>query len=397
MKTSFPRTIKYLGFRPTRRSDKDPTPIVKYGGERPKFFEYWNGSRIYMNGLDNMQNLLSDYFDAAFVNQAELVEFDSWMQVTARVSERAGIMPYAFLIADCNPSTPNHWIRRQVQEGNIEYFELSFKDNPEIYNQTTGEMIEGSERRVTKLQKLSGLLYKRGYEGKWESAEGLVFDTYAPNIHIIDNFELDENWRRYLSIDWGFRNPCSCIWWALSPDERLYAYKEIYKTNVTRSDLMEMIKANIEKKEPVYYAAVDSADQDGVEHLKRIRMNVKQPKKSRIGQIEAIKKRLKVDETGQPAIFFFRDRLLHPPDAYLKEHYRPTDVTEEFLGCVYDENVTYTDQDEVAIKGDHHGIDSTAYLLLSLEQFRTIGSGRVLHDTNGTDAPAGIVFPGDRR
>ena len=389
-KNIIPTYEKYLKLRPTSLTDKNPTPIVKYGGQQPLFFEYWNGSRIYMNGLDNPSNLLSDHFDAAFVNQAELVTFDSWIEVTARVSERAGTMPIAFLIADCNPSNPNHWIRHQTKSGKIEYFELSFKDNPEIYNQETGEITEIGQRRVSRLQNLEGLRYKRGYEGKWESAEGLVFDTFTPDVHIIDSIDLDENWNRYLSIDWGYRNPSSCIWWAESPDDRLYAYKEIYKTGLTRTDLIEMIDENTEDEEYIRYAAVDSADQDGVEHLRRARITVKEPKKSRIAQIDAIKQRLKVDETGEPAIFFFRNRLVHSPDENLRQEFRPLDVTDELLSCVYDDNVTYTDKDDEAIKGDHHGIDSTAYLLLSLEQFVMIGTGAVLHATGRTDASAGI-------
>ena len=27
--------------------------VTRYGGEKPEFFEYPNGTRIYMNGLDN--------------------------------------------------------------------------------------------------------------------------------------------------------------------------------------------------------------------------------------------------------------------------------------------------------------------------------------------------------
>ena len=273
-----PTYEKYLGFRPTARTVPNPTPIVKHGGEQPIFFEYWNGSRIYMNGLDNPNNLLSDFFDAAFVNQAELIPFDKWLEVTARVSERAGTMPIAFLIADCNPSTPDHWIRHQTKNGKVQYFELSFRDNPEIYNQETGELTEIGERRVDRLKNLEGLRFKRGYEGKWESAEGLVFDKFSPEIHIIDNFEIDPNWKRYLSVDWGFRNPSSCIWWAESPDDRLYAYKEIYKTGLTRTDLIDMIEANCGDDDYIRYAAVDSADQDGVEHIRRARLPVKEPK-----------------------------------------------------------------------------------------------------------------------
>ena len=374
-----PTYEKYLGYRPTRRDDPVPTAVTRFGGEHPDFFEYTNGTRIYVNGLDKPQNLLSDFFDAAFVNQAELVPFDTWDELTARVSERAGTIPVAFLLGDCNPSVPNHWIRQQTKAGKITYFKMSFRDNPEIYNQRTGQLTEKGRRRVERLQNLEGLRYKRGYEGEWCSGDGLVFETFQPEVHVIDNFTISSRWARYLSIDWGFRNPASCIWWARSPDDRIYAYKEIYKTKLTKPDLIRLIKQNCDASDRIQYAAVDSADQDAIEQLQRAGFRVNEPKKSRTTQIDAIKERLKVDETGEPALFFLRDRLVHSPDEDLKDAYRPVEVTDEFLSCTYDEKLRGTNKDDEAIKGDNHGIDSTAYFILSLQSRRGIGSGRVVH------------------
>ena len=374
-----PTYEKYLGYRPKRRDDPNPTPVMRFGGENPEFFEYWNGTRIYMNGLDKPQNLLSDFFDAAFVNQAELVPFDTWDELTARVSERAGTLPNAFLVGDCNPSVPNHWIRQQTKAGKLAYFKMSFRDNPEIYNQQTGELTKIGQRRVEKLQNLEGLRYKRGYEGEWCSGEGLVFETFQPEVHIVDNFTIPPQWARYLSIDWGFRNPACCIWWARSPDDRIYAYKEIYKTKLTKPELIRLIRKNCDATDRIQYAAVDSADQDAITQLQSAGFRANEPKKSRATQIDAIKERLKVDETGKPAIFFLRDRLVHPPDEDLKAAYRPIEVTDEFLNCTYDEKLRGTHMDNEAVKGDDHGIDSTAYFILSLQNRRGIGSGRVVH------------------
>ena len=374
-----PTYEKYLGFKPSTYKSQNPTPIVKYGGELPEFFEYWNGSRIYINGLDKIENMLSDFYDGAFVNQAELVPFESWDHLRARVSERAGTAPIAFLLGDCNPSTPNHWIRQQTKAGKLQFFEMTYKDNPEIYNQLTGEITDEGKRRVDRLQDLEGLRYKRGYEGLWVSGEGLVFEEFQPDIHIIDNFDVPDEWIRFLSIDWGYRNPASCIWWAKDKDGRVYAYKEIYKTKLTQPDFIKMIKDHREEGERIDYAAVDSADQDAVEQLKQAGFRVEEPKKSRAKQIDAVKQRLKVDETGKPSIFFFRDRLIHPPDPELKEAYRPLEVTDEFLTCEYLENTDGTDKDDEAITRDHHGIDSTAYFVLSLQRKRkTVGSGKVV-------------------
>ena len=400
-----PTYEKYLGYKPPSRDDPNPEDrfVTRFGGEHPEFFEYGNGTRIYMNGLDKPQNLLSDFFDAAFVNQIELLPFATWDELTARVSERAGTLPITYLVGDCNPSFPNHWIRQQTKDGKLKYFKMSFLDNPEIIEQGSERLkafkiefarnpdkdllkkIEdlftpGGLRRVEKLKNLDGLRFKRGFLGDWASGEGLVFEEFEPETHIVD-VSIMPNWRRYLSVDWGFRNPASVIWWAYSLDDRLYAYKEIYQTGLTKPDLIRLIQENCDSYDRIHYAAVDSADQDGVEQLRRAGFRVNEPKKDRVAQIDGIKERLKKDETGEPAIFFLRDRLVHPPDEDLKDDYRPVEVTDEFLSLSYVEKLKGTNKDDEAVVGDNHGVDGTSYLVQSLKGPRGIGSGRVIHSS----------------
>ena len=401
-----PSYEKFLGYKPPSRDDPNAAEreVTRFGGERPEFFEYQNGTRIYMNGLDKPQNLLSDFFDAGFVNQAELVPFDAFDELTARVSERAGTMPIATLVGDCNPSVPHHWIRQQSKDKKLKYFKMSFLDNPEIINQWSPKLpafkrafentpdpellekimhkfTESGLRRVDKLKNLEGLRFKRGFLGHWASGEGLVFQKFDPEIHIVDTTVMP-NWKRYLSVDWGTRNPASVIWWALSPDDRLYAYKEIYKTDLSKPELIQMIQDNTDKRyDRIVYAAVDSADQDGVKQLAAAGFRVQEPVKDKVAQIDAVKERLKVDASGLPALMFCRDRLVHPPDPDLKDDYRPVEVTDEFLSLTYNEKLKGTSQDDADVVGDNHGVDGTSYLVRSLMKKQRIGSGRVIHGT----------------
>lgn len=395
-----PSFYKYLGYTPVARDDPNRKEVARFGGEKPEFFEYRNGTRIYLNGLDDPNNLKSDFFDAAYVNQCELLPFDTWNEITARVSERAGTMPVAFLFGDCNPDVPHHWIRQQTKVGKIAYFKMSFMDNPEIVNQEAENLayfkhafLEDPDRldemhhlftpsglrRVERLRNLEGLRYKRGFLGEWCSGEGLVFEGFAPETHIIDNFTISRYWDRYLSVDWGFRNPASVIWWARSRDDQLYAYKEIYKTQLTKPELIQLIQENCDRKEKFRHVAVDSADQEGVEQLRRAGFRVDEPKKDRVAQIDAIKERLKVNANGEPGIFFLRDRLVHDVDPEMKEQYRPVEVTDEFLSLTYDEKIRGNSKDDENVVGDNHGIDGTSYLVRSLERSRGIGSGKVIH------------------
>ena len=400
-----PSYEKFLGYKPPSRDDTnaDNFEVRRFGGERTEFFEYKNGTRIYMNGLDKPHNLLSDFFDAAFVNQAELLPFDAWDELTARVSERAGTMPIAMLLGDCNPNVPHHWIREQSKERKLKYFRMSFLDNPEIIpdqrsprlaefkrlfendpdpkllDQIIDMFTRSGMRRVNKLTNLEGLRFKRGFLGVWASGEGLVFQKFDPEVHIVDTTVMPK-WRKYLSVDWGYRNPSSVIWWARSPDDRLYAYKEIYKTGLTKPDLIQLIKANTDTaEERIVHVAADSEDQDGIEQLRRAGFRVHEPKKDRVAQIQAVQEKLKVDRTGQPAIMFCRDRLVHPPDPDLKDDYRPVEVTDEFLSLSYAEKLKGTRRDDQDTVGDDHGTDGTAYMVMSLERKQRVGSGRVVH------------------
>ena len=191
-----PSYEKFLGYKPDQPGPSEPNSRDgALGASGPEFFEYGNGTRIYINGLDNPHNLLSDFFDAAFVNQAELLPFGAWDELTARVSERAGMSPIAVLLGDCNPSVPHHWIRQQAKDKKLAYFKMSFLDNPEIIDQSDPLLIAEIKRqfaedpkvlkkyehlftgsglrRVDKLQNLEGLRFKRGFLGEWASGRRL--------------------------------------------------------------------------------------------------------------------------------------------------------------------------------------------------------------------------------
>ena len=402
-----PTYYKYLGYTPTSRDHANPTFVTRYGGEKPEFFEYGNGTRIHVNGLDQPANLLSDFFDAAFVNQAELLPFEAWDELKARVSERAGVMPITQLFGDCNPNVRGHWIRQQAKEQKLAYYALSFLDNPEIVDQSAPELAEfkvtfsndpdpkhlkkiehlfseSGLRRVEKLKNLEGLRFKRGFLGEWGGGEGLVFDRFDPETHILSasaSTLIMPNWPRYMSIDWGFRAPSSVLWWARSPDDRLYAYKEIYQTQLTKPELIELIVSNCDAGDRIRHVAVDSSDQDGIAQLRQAGFRVNEPKKDRVAQMDSIKERLKVDRTGQPALFFLRDRLVHAPDEDLKDAYEPLEATDEFEGLEYPEKLKRTPKGEEEVIGADHSVDGTGYLLLSLKRPSRVGSGRVIHDS----------------
>lgn len=71
--------------------------------------------------------------------------------------------------------------------------------------------------------------------GDWHAFKGSVFTTFRPirfsgepenALHVIKPFQIPEWWPRLLSIDWGKRAMCYAMWGAISPQGRVYIYRE---------------------------------------------------------------------------------------------------------------------------------------------------------------------------
>src|SRR5689334_4608110 len=56
--------------------------VTPFGGEKPEWYDYPNGSRVWVAGLDNPGKALSSERDFIYVNQAEDLELDDWQTLT---------------------------------------------------------------------------------------------------------------------------------------------------------------------------------------------------------------------------------------------------------------------------------------------------------------------------
>lgn len=176
-------------------------PIDKYGGEKPDFYLYPNGSRLWVGGLDNPGKFLSAEFDFIYINQAEETALESYETLTGRASGRAGNAPYTQVMADCNPGPPRHWILQRALAGSLELIQQTHRYNPTLYNQETGELTERGKLSMATLQAMTGLRYQRGYLGLWVMAEGAVFENFS--MEADGNVTVDAEYNPNLPIMWG--------------------------------------------------------------------------------------------------------------------------------------------------------------------------------------------------
>jgi phage terminase large subunit len=168
--------------------DAPGSEVHKFGGEKPDFYQYSNGSRIWVGGLDNPDKFLSAEFDFVYVNQAEEIQLDSWEKLVGRATGRAGNAPFTQVMGDCNPGPPNHWILERANSG-LELIQQMHENNPKLFDQETGEMTEQGRISIETLDMLTGIRHQRGRLGLWVAAEGAIYDNFSIEHNVTNDAE----------------------------------------------------------------------------------------------------------------------------------------------------------------------------------------------------------------
>lgn len=199
-----------------------------FGGEKPQWFDYPNGSRVWVAGMDKESKVLSSEFDAIYVNQAEELGLPDWETLSTRASGRAGNMPYGMLMGDCNPAAPSHWIKSRERSGNLILLQSFHRDNPELYT-ADGKITEEGKRRIGRLEKLTGSRKLRLYSGLWAAPEGAIYDVFDEERHKVKAFDLPGSWPRFVGVD-PLGAYTAAVWVALDvQNAKLVIYREYYE------------------------------------------------------------------------------------------------------------------------------------------------------------------------
>jgi PBSX family phage terminase large subunit len=191
-------------------------------------YRYPNGARIIVGGLDDPEKIKSTEFDLIYVQEAtELAEID-WGMLLSRL--RNGVLSYHQLMADCNPGSPDHWLKVRCDAGTTTLLESRHEDNPAV-----------TPEYIATLDSLTGYLYKRLRLGLWVAVEGMFFTEWNPEVHVSDAFDPPADWTRWTTTDYGFADPFCTLWLARDPDRNLYAYRELYATGLRDEQQAKLI------------------------------------------------------------------------------------------------------------------------------------------------------------
>lgn len=337
---------------------KPSYPVTSLGKSHPQWYDYPNGARLVLGGMDNPGKTLSSEYDFIYVNQAEELTADEWQALTRACTGRAGNTPFAQLMGDVNPDVPGHHLKHRER---LIMHESRHEDNPDIYDQETGLITEQGKKRIAALDAMTGVRYKRGRLGLWVGREGQVYE-FDPAIHLIDRFEIPEQWERYRVVDFGFTNPFVCQWWAKDHDGRLYMYREIYMSQRT----VKVHSGDIKKHDDKISETVADHDAEDRATMAENGLHTNTADKRVSVGIEKVQERLKVQPDGKPRIFIMRDSIVEI-DEEMKTNNRPYRTEDEFAGYVWPKKKEARAADEKPVKSDDHGMDAMRYMVMRFD------------------------------
>lgn len=329
--------------------------VVKpYGGEKPEWYDYPNGSRLWVGGLDNPDKVLSSERDFVYVNQAEEIELSHWQYLLTRTTGRAGGMPYAQVFGDCNPGPPSHWIINRDSLKDF-VFHSRHEDNPTLYDEE-GAILPQGIVSLRILDSLTGVVKERLRYGKWVGAEGTVYDQFDRRVHVIKKHEVPKCQRRIEVVDFGYVNPFSWQNWHIDHDGRVYVVQQVYHTQRLVEDHCKDI-VRVTKRDYVKVEAVicdhDAEDRATFERHRGLKTRGADKLGIRDG-IEQVQARLKIQGDGKARFFIVEDSLVEL-DQSLKLKFYPTDCIEEVDSYVWNE------KKDAPEKIFDHGMDSWRY------------------------------------
>jgi Terminase large subunit, T4likevirus-type, N-terminal len=193
-----------------------------------------------------------EYNYMAFDELTSFTEFMYTYLSKTRCRSSSNRLP-AIVRSGTNPGNVGHaWVRDYfIQAGPFGTIIHDKKTNlKRIFIQSFAEdnpyLMENDPGYVNRLESLPEAERQAKRYGHWDSFEGQVFDDYReiPNeakgepvnaSHIVKPFQIPNWWLKFLAIDWGYSAMTIALWGALSPDDKLYIYREYSITHAKTS------------------------------------------------------------------------------------------------------------------------------------------------------------------
>lgn len=317
-----------------------PPEIVIEHNDQKLYRKIRNGSEFFGAGLDSgedINKLASREYGFIGVEEATEIPEEDFDEKLLRCL-RLPTVPFRQLMLICNPAGPGHWIYQR--------FVVKKLDNYKRIQATILPDVPPNYQVI--LDQMTGVFRLRYVLGEWASFEGLVY-PFDADKHIVNSFEIPKDWKRVVCVDFGFDHPFVCQWWAVSPSDNWFLYREIYYSRRTVKTHSAQIKYfnEIDGIQPEIICDHDAEDQAT---LRENGLMTRNAQKDRLSGQQSV-----YDLFENDKIFFFRDCTVDR-DMRLVMEKKPASTVEEFPTYIWTNKAK-----EDMIKEKDDGMDTNRY------------------------------------
>ena len=260
-------------------------PGIKWS-ERKMQWTAPSGARLWMSYLDRDDDVLR-YQGLAFswIGFDELTQWSTpyaWNYMRSRLRSTAPDLPI-YMRATTNPGgRGHHWVKKTFIDP-APYnraFDATDTDTGDVLRYPAGH--EKAGRPLFKRRFIPARLSDNPYlaesgdyeamllsmpeqqrrqllEGDWDIKEGAAFTEFDRNIHVIEPFDIPNNWVKFRACDYGYGSKSGVVWFAVAPNEQLVVYRELYVSKVLAADLADMILDVESGDGTIKYGVLDSS------------------------------------------------------------------------------------------------------------------------------------------
>jgi hypothetical protein len=369
------------------------------------YIEFPWQTRVECRSADHPENLVGERLDGAIMSESAKHKRDTFERyVRAALSDRRGWATF--------PTTPEGfnwfyelWLLGISEEAEHKDFESwrfpswvndsifpGGRDDPEI------KLVENTTATEWFMQE---------YGAEFGAFVGKIYGEFDPALHI-KKHTFNPDWPNYIAFDWGFTNPLAAVEFQVDPWDRVYVWREHYKSYMQLGEHIGMMRRR--EQPPGYHLDLgfgDAADPAAAMHMSTYfvpTFALPEAKENWREGVDLVKTFLKPREVYSPAGLLIVEDEYGTPKQEPWLFIDPSCVNgiREFNNYRAPDTRPETNIRESAKRYDDHFLDALRYGLMHLfrlgcnSHLSDIYSGGEetfeRMDTEGFDAPEGGFF-----
>lgn len=226
-------------------------------------YNFDNGSYIEFYGLEDAAKARGSGRDILFINEANLIDKALFDQLDMRTTFK--------VIIDLNPADFDSWCYKIADSDDAVKIHSTYLDNP---------FLSDVQKRVIE---------------SYKDADEMMWRVYGLGLRGTSREQIYTHWKltdfipsgdTFYGLDFGYNVPTALVRITLH-ENAIYAKEVTYKTGLTTSDLIEVLRDNIHSQYAEIYA--DSAEPKTIEEIYRHGFNIKPSDKDVTEGIRKIK------------------------------------------------------------------------------------------------------------